>query len=988
MKKILLLLLVVALLLGSSANAAEYSGTVNPSSVLLLNADTGERLYEKNATALIYPASTTKILTALVVLGLCDDLNELVTVSADAIEGIHEGDDSTLVPMLKAGEQISVRDLLYGLMLVSGNDAAAVLARHISGSEEAFVAAMNEAAFAIGMENSHFTNPHGVHNPDHRSTAEDMAKLAQAALKNPEFMEIASCAAYSSPATNMTDAREYLNSNLFLNEKPELPGTEYQFVTGMKTGYTPTAGGCLVSCAERNGIKLICLVFGDKSDEQQERWFLSRELFEFGFAYYENPLSSESSDTSEIVHEGGDEIQVETQSENAYVSGEDNFDTPQSEAQDESQSVMADIAPQSDASFVAPQDNGMLAPPASELESTEDSKEDITTEDKAGNRALWLVLAIVCTLLMLAVLVLVGLRLDNIRRHRLRLQRRGLRPKRVNHTPTILMAALALLFAVGMILSMTRCAKTETAPKDSPLTPIATPNPPKGFAPQMTAATNPANWGVQWEVLGDIGTQDLVFGEGSSYFKFPGLASFRGDNWRQGASYGSVASVSSEYVSVLWETDTSALSDADGSSSWTGSGWTGQPLLAQWDDATKSIMNLYEDKKTKSGLVEVIYATLDGHIYFLDLDDGSYTRDPINIGMVFKGSGALDPRGYPLLYVGSGDETVDGKRPRMFIISLITGEILYEYGDAESFSFRQDNEQWCAFDSSPLVHAESDCLIWPGESGVLYRIKLNTAYDPVTGTISVAPDEPVKARYNTSRSGEDEYWYGFECSAVIVDHYIYLSENGGMFFCVDLNTMQLVWAQDTADDSNSSPVYEPIDEEHGYLYTAPSLHWTADSDGWGGICIYKLDAITGEIVWSRRVECGTVEGVSGGVQSSPLLGKDGTDLEGLILYPIARTPSMSQGLLIAYDTENGSEVWRLPMDCYTWSSPIALYTPEGKGYVVLCDSGGFVRLVDGATGELLDTTALGSLIEASPAAFNEKLVIGTRGQKIFGLHLY
>ncbi len=972
MKKTILLLLVFTLLLGSTSFAAEYTGTVNPEAVLLLNADDGWRLYEKNATALIYPASTTKILTALVVLGLCDDLNELVTVPAEALEGIHEGDDSTLVPMLQAGEQMSVRDLLYGLMLVSGNDAAAVLAQYISGSEEAFVAAMNETAFAIGMENSHFTNPHGVHDPDHRSTAEDMAKLAQAALKNPAFMEIVSCAAYSLEATNMTGARECINSNLFLNEKIDLPGTEYSYVTGMKTGYTPTAGGCLVSTAERNGVKLICLVFGDESDEQQERWFLSRDLFEYGFSYYEDPQSEVAMDAAEISYEVGEE------DDGSYVQS--------SQVQDTMSVISSETASASAPNENTASDNEAAIDPAE----NDESGPAPAAEDKKsfGGRALWVIFAILCALIALALLLVLKLRLDNIRHHQLRMKKKGLRPRPVNPAPTVLLAAVALVFAVLMILSMARCSKAGGKEDAAPETPVATPEPPKGFAPEMTSGTNPSNWGVQWEVLGTVDGVDRSFDSEENYFSLPGLAGFRGGNWRQGASYGTVSSVSSEYVSVLWETGTGALSDADGSSSWTGSGWTGQPLIVQWDDATRNIMNLYPEKKAKAGLVEVIYATLDGHIYFLDIDDGSYTRDPINVGMAFKGSGALDPRGYPLMYVGSGDETVDGQRPRMFIISLIDGSILYEYGNAESFSLRQDNEQWCAFDASPLVHAETDTLIWPGESGVLYRIKLNTSYDPTAGTLSIAPDEPVKVRYNTSRSGEDAYWYGFEASPVIVDHYIYLSENGGMFFCVDLNTMELVWAQDTGDDSNSSPVYEPVDEENGYIYTAPSLHWKADSDGWGSICIYKLDAITGEIVWSRRVECGTVEGVSGGVQSSPLLGKEGTDIEGMILYPIARTPSMNTGLLIAYDTENCSEIWRLSMDSYTWSSPVALYTPEGKAYIVLCDSSGYARLIDGATGEVLDTTSLGSLVEASPAAFNEKLVVGTRGQKIFGLHVY
>ncbi len=922
MKKAITLLLafLLAFSFGLSTLAAEYTATVNPTSVLLMNADSGEVLFAKNSTDLVYPASTTKILTALVVLENTADLDALVTAPAEALEGIHEGDDSTLVPMLRSGEQMSVKDLLYGLMLISGNDAASTLAYHIAGSESAFAALMNEKAAALGMTNSHFTNAHGVQDSDHYTTAEDMARLCKAAMDNADFMQIVSCKTYTIPATNLTEARSLTNSNRFLCENDSLPGTAYEYATGMKTGDTPTAGGCLVSTAEKDGVRLMCLVFGDKTDGREERWFLSRDLFEFGFDYYDE------------------------------------------------QAALAEAA----VAVAAPQPAETEAP-----------------ESTGGSRSLWIILSAASALAALALLFLLYSRLQNIRRHQRRMKKRGLPPRRVNHGPTVMLLVLVALLCVGMIFSMTRCARAGSPENEEPAEEIIEAIAPveEGFAPAMTNSTDPANWGIQWETSGLTQTQNISFGDASAYFALPGVAGFRGNNYRQGATYGT-ANVQQEYISSLWYRETGSLTTGDGGSAWTGSGWTGQPIIVQWDEATRNIMNLYADKKAKSDLVEVIYATLDGHIYFLDIDDGSYTRDPINVGMAFKGAGALDPRGYPLLYVGSGDETVDGKRPRMFIISLIDGSILYEYGSDEDFSLRQDNDQWCAFDSSPLVHAESDSLIWPGESGVLYRIKLNTSYDPEAGTISIAPDEPVKARYSTARSGEEEYWYGYECSAVIVDHYIYLSENGGMFFCVDLNTMELVWAQDTGDDSNSSPVYEPLDEENGCIYTAPSLHWTADDNGWGSICIYKLDALTGEILWSRSIDCGTVEGVSGGVQASPLLGREGTDIEGLIIYPIARTPDMYNGLLIAYDTENGSEVWRLSMNNYTWSSPVAVYTPEGKGYIVLCDSAGTAMLIDGATGEVLDSTSVEWLVEASPAVFNDKVVVGTRGQRIYGLTVY
>jgi outer membrane protein assembly factor BamB len=335
------------------------------------------------------------------------------------------------------------------------------------------------------------------------------------------------------------------------------------------------------------------------------------------------------------------------------------------------------------------------------------------------------------------------------------------------------------------------------------------------------------------------------------------------------------------------------------------------------------------------------------------------------------------------MYVGSGDKNSSGQRARMYIISLIDGKILYQRGHSEDLALRS----WCAFDSAPLVDANTDTLIWPGENGLLYTMDLNTDYDKEAGTISVDPSNVVIARYRTSRSSSSTYWYGYEPSASIVDHYLYISENGGMFFCIDLNTMELVWAQDTKDDSNSTPAFEMMEDGTGYVYTAPSLHWTKNSNNQGTISIYKLNALTGEIVWEVPYHVHTIPDVSGGVQSSPLLGKPGTALDGMILYTISRTRSTYSGTLVALDTETGEEVWRWEMKNYAWSSPATFYDDEGNAFVVVCDSGGYATVLDGATGEVLYQMGLGGLVEASPAIYENMLVVGTRTGKIRGVKI-
>lgn len=503
--------------------------------------------------------------------------------------------------------------------------------------------------------------------------------------------------------------------------------------------------------------------------------------------------------------------------------------------------------------------------------------------------------------------------------------------------------------------------------------------PPVVFEPAMSDSSNPENFGITWKIIENdqvvssyTRPEKISFGDPDEYFALPGIATFRGNNYRNNATYGT-ANVTSGTLSTVWSHGIGRLDD------WGGCAWTGQPLVVQWDDETKAIMNLYNSKKNKDGLVEVIYATLDGKIHFYDLYDGIETRAPINVGMNFKGAGALDPRGYPLLYAGSGLYT-HNKSPRMYVISLITGEILYEYGHKETFSDRN----WNAFDSSPLVDAETDTLIWPGENGILYTIKLNTEYDKEAGTISVNPDTPVKTHYSSTYSKAGRY-VGYESSVSVVDNYLYVSENGGLFYCVDLNTMDLVWAQDTKDDSNSSPVFEWGEDGNGYVYTAPSLHWTAKKDA-GSVTIYKLNAQTGEIVWEVTRDCVTVKDVSGGVQATPLMGKEGSDIEDLIIYIVARVPKAYDGTMIAINRETGEVVWEIETVNYAWSSPVAFYTDEGKSYIAFVNASGKIRLVEGTTGKVLYALGLNQTTEASAVVFNNMMVLGTR-EGIYGIKI-
>lgn len=504
-----------------------------------------------------------------------------------------------------------------------------------------------------------------------------------------------------------------------------------------------------------------------------------------------------------------------------------------------------------------------------------------------------------------------------------------------------------------------------TKPSETPTEPVAEPV----FAPYFTSDTDPANWEIEWEIVDGEETVETytreapIFFESGDYFALPGVAGFHGGNYRTGSNYGT-ANITEGKITQLSKTNVNSfIAEPD----WAGCGWTGQPLVAQWDAETRSIMNLYEDKKEKDGLVEAVYAKLDGYIHFVDMEDGSATRDPVYIGSVFKGSGALDPRGYPILYLGAGLSV--GSAPQcIYAVSLIDGTILYKLSGVHKDAHRY----WYGFDGGPLVDAETDTLIWGGENAVLYTIKLNTQFDKAAGTLTMEPDEPVVSIY-TSKYSRAERYSGYECSLVAADQYLYLGDNSGLLQCINANTMELQWVQDLQDDLNATPILEWISEEECYLYAAPSVDYND-----GNISVYKLNALTGEILWTYDAKCINDSAFPGGVMGSPLLGQAGTNMEGMVIFCIGRTPTYRSAQVIAFDKENGNILWQQEVNNNVWSSPLPLYTEKGRGYIFLADISGTCYLLDGETGEIVNTLELKRTVESSPVAFGNKILLGTR----------
>lgn len=474
------------------------------------------------------------------------------------------------------------------------------------------------------------------------------------------------------------------------------------------------------------------------------------------------------------------------------------------------------------------------------------------------------------------------------------------------------------------------------------------------------------NINYNYEVIGDKNIcSDILFTD--KYTDMEGITTFRGNNFRNSASYG-ISKISKKELSVKWKTTTSF-------SSWGGgAGWTGQPAIIKWNEDIKSSMNIYDEFKNQENFTEVIYASLDGKIYFLDLQTGNLSRNTINVGNPIKGSLSIDSREIPMLYVGEGinESGITGFN----IYSLIDGSSLYEINGYDETAYRG----WPAFDSSALIHTEKDIIIEAGENGILYIMKLNTNYDKENNTISINP-ETLKYRYYT---GESYGRLGIENSVAAYANLLYFADNNGYIHCIDLRKMEPMWVIEGLDDIDATIT---IEDEEGtpYLYVGDEV----DHQGTSGIStVRKLNGLTGEVIWKNEFDCESVVGAdatNGGVLATNVIGKN--NISDLVIFSLARYDGFNSGAIVAIDKETGEIVWKTKLNNYLWSSPVDFYDKDGNGYIIQCDSAGNMFLIDGNTGEILNTITLDANIEASPAIYEDMIVVATRAGSIYGIEI-
>ena len=260
-KNILLLVLFLSLI---SFIPKTKASTDTAYSYVLMDLDSGRVLKSKNKDTPLLIASITKIMTAIIAIEN-KDINDIVTVDESVKKSYGSG------IYISIGEEITLKDLLYGLMLRSGNDAAIMISTYISGSEESFVKLMNQKAKEIGMKNTHFVTPSGLDDDEHYSTAYDMALLGRYAVNNPVIRSVCSKSKATLSYGNPPYRRTLYNHNRLLNS--------YKYALGIKTGFTKKSGRCLVSYAERNGVGLVAVTLNAPGD-----WSDHRQMLDYGFS--------------------------------------------------------------------------------------------------------------------------------------------------------------------------------------------------------------------------------------------------------------------------------------------------------------------------------------------------------------------------------------------------------------------------------------------------------------------------------------------------------------------------------------------------------------------------------------------------------------------------------------------------------------------------------------------------------------------------------
>lgn len=464
---------------------------------------------------------------------------------------------------------------------------------------------------------------------------------------------------------------------------------------------------------------------------------------------------------------------------------------------------------------------------------------------------------------------------------------------------------------------------------------------------------------IQWEF------KDSAFPNWVDYTvpidgEFTSILTFRGGFQRGNPAIGTLSS-QPDTMNIAWQFSTAVDTLKGKYGYWGGgAGWTGQPLLVHWTaEECATISGLHEAFQARNmDLIEVVQVSLSGRVYFIDLESGRETRQPILISNPIKGTPSIDPSKRYLL-VGQGIPHRNGFHLRCY--DLRSGQLLMQEATPSAFAYRK----WGASDASPLFTKDGK-FVWPTESGALY-------FGETDGS---RPPHLYQARYKVRNHSK----LGTESSPSGIGNLLYFTDNGGSVVCVDFRSMQPRWNYQGGDDMDATPVVD-LEQSVPYVYVGNEV----DKQGTRGISTFtKLNGLTGEVVWSATKPCNSSFGDrpnNGGILSTACIGTG--NLSSFVWTVFSKVDSSHSGRLVCYNKSDGSIHYEVPLSSYTWVSPLLIRGKSGKGYIYLSDVGGNVYIIEADTGSIVLKQNYGVTFESSPIAWNNRIVQPARGSRVF-----
>ena len=473
-----------------------------------------------------------------------------------------------------------------------------------------------------------------------------------------------------------------------------------------------------------------------------------------------------------------------------------------------------------------------------------------------------------------------------------------------------------------------------------------------------------------------------------------GVLTFRGDNFRRNAAVGTLEGEAAE-LKVKWEVEGGSSRGVN--QTFYGYGWPGQPAIVQWSKQVRPVSNLYESKQTKEKLKEVIIAGQDGAIRFLDLDDGSITRNSIKLGYPMNGTPSLHTVGQPYMSVGQFARKMKVKTGRIGLrtYNLYNTKELKLIDGSDTKHRRALNNNG-SFQTSALFDRTSDTMITAGTNGMVYLEALNSEFDWKAGSMKVNLSETTMT--SKAKGQKSTAMMAVESSLAAYDKYIFYADMGGVLRCVDTDTLQPVWAVATGDAVMAAVAMDLTENRELNLYTANML--ANRKKGSDHIQIRRYDALSGKEAWCTDIGVtkGKKEKADVGAKASPVIGQNklkdfvyftvtGLSEEGRVQLNLG---GEEKSALIALNKDSGRIAWSMGMESRTESSPVAVYDGDGNGWIIQCAEDGNIYLVDGLTGKEGGSLKLEAEIIASPAVYNDTMVIGTTGKGtsfIYGIEI-